>query len=49
MFDKGLNEIHQSGSRMRCSDYYGRHPENDAQILVGILIGKYLHLLRRSD
>lgn len=25
---------------MRCEDYYGRHPERDGRVLVGIFIGK---------
>lgn len=34
-------EIHDKEYHMRCEDYYGRRPERDGPVLVGILIGKY--------
>lgn len=34
-------EIHDKKYHMRCEDYYGRRPERDGPVLVGIFIGKY--------
>lgn len=41
MAGKTFHEILKKGTQMRCLDYYGRHPERDGPILVGILIGKF--------
>lgn len=35
-----LYEISKKPMRMRCEDYYGRRPERDGPILVGIFIGE---------
>lgn len=40
-----MYDLHEKNVRMRCSDYYGRRPERDGPILVGVFIGEYLHLL----
>lgn len=41
MVNKSLHEIYMKSYQMRCEDYYGRRPERDGPILVGIFIGKY--------
>lgn len=33
-------EIHDKKYHMRCEDYYGRRPERDGPVLVGIFIGE---------
>lgn len=40
MKGKTLSELSTKGVQMRCEDYYGRHPERDGPILVGIFIGR---------
>lgn len=37
-----LYELSAKGVHMRCDDYYGRRPERDGPILVGIFIGRHL-------
>lgn len=46
MIGKDLHELSEKGVRMRCSDYYGNHPERDGPILVGILIGKHFFFFK---
>lgn len=41
MAGKSFHEAFKNGIQMRCLDFYGRHPERDGPILVGILIGKH--------
>lgn len=40
MKGKLLSDLSAKGVQMRCEDYYGRRPERDGPILVGIFIGK---------
>lgn len=40
MKGKSLVELSAKKVQMRCEDYYGRRPERDGPILVGIFIGK---------
>lgn len=41
MKTKLLADLSAKGVQMRCEDYYGRHPERDGPILVGIFIGMH--------
>lgn len=48
MAGKSFHEIFKNGIQMRCLDYYGRHPERDGPILIGILIGKFQFTAAKS-
>lgn len=39
MAGRKLKEISSKNVDMRCLDKYGNHPERDAQILIGLLLG----------
>lgn len=41
MHSLSFAEIHDKKYHMRCEDYYGRQPERDGPVLVGIFIGRY--------
>lgn len=45
MAGKSFHDIHKEKHQMRCLDYYGRHPERDGPILVGILIGELTRII----
>lgn len=48
MQGKFLYDLYQNESNMRCLDYYGNHPEDDAVMLVGILAGTYLIISKQK-
>lgn len=49
MLGRSFLDIHSKGVQMRCLDYYGRHPEHDAAILIGIFIGKHRTRTYRAE